>query len=70
MNLNTGNFSKIMVLSADENSISEFHYMLKPAFEKIFTNQSQICTLSKLRDTLLPKLISGKYRIKTNRGDD
>ena len=36
----------------------------KPLFAKIQTNQTQIQTLEKLRDTLLPKLISGKVRLK------
>jgi type I restriction enzyme S subunit len=31
--------------------------------EKIFFNQSQICTLEKLRDTLLPKLMGGEVRV-------
>jgi len=30
---------------------------------KIITNKTQIQTLEKLRDTLLPKLISGEVRI-------
>jgi type I restriction enzyme S subunit len=33
-------------------------------FEKIDSNTSQILTLQKLRDTLLPKLISGEVRVR------
>ena len=34
-------------------------------FNKIEKNVSQIRTLSRLRDTLLPKLISGEVRVKS-----
>ena len=63
MNLNTGNFAKIMVPLADEKLISKFHGIVESLFEKMFSNQSQIRTLENLRDTLLPKLMSGKTRI-------
>jgi type I restriction enzyme S subunit len=35
-----------------------------PCFEKIEHNNAQIQTLQKLRDTLLPKLISGEVSVK------
>ena len=38
--------------------------ILNPMFEKIDKNKLQIVTLQKLRDTLLPKLISGEVRVK------
>ena len=64
MNLNTGNFSKIMIPMADEYLVSTFHMKVKPVFDKIFYNQKQTRTLENLRDTLLPKLMSGEVRIK------
>ena len=36
------------------------------AIEKIKSNSTQIQTLSKLRDTLLPKLMSGEVKVKIN----
>ena len=36
----------------------------KPLFEKIIFNLHQIRTLTQLRDTLLPKLMSGEVRVK------
>jgi len=36
---------------------------IEPLFEKIIFNQGQINTLTKLRDTLLPKLMSGEARV-------
>jgi len=63
LNLNTGDFSKIEVVLPDENILKNFHNIVEPIFEKIFENQRQIRTLEKLRDTLLPKLMSGEVRV-------
>lgn len=41
----------------------EFSSVAKPILEKISSNNSQIQSLSKTRDTLLPKLMSGEVRI-------
>lgn len=40
--------------------IKKFSEVVEPMFKKIETNQNQINLLEKLRDTLLPKLMSGK----------
>jgi|CXWL01.1.fsa_nt_gi type I restriction enzyme S subunit len=64
LNLNTGNFSKITVLFAGDDTIKQFSDLVEPMFCKIYTNQSQIQTLEKLRDSLLPKLMSGGVRVK------
>jgi len=37
---------------------------IEPLFKKIIFNQSQIRTLTALRDTLLPKLMSGEVRVE------
>jgi type I restriction enzyme, S subunit len=44
----------------------EFEGITSPFFEKIRTNTHQIRTLEKLRDTLLPKLMSGEVRVRQN----
>jgi type I restriction enzyme S subunit len=41
-----------------------FENTIKPCFHKILRNNSQIQTLSKLRDVFLPKLIKGEIRVK------
>lgn len=43
--------------------INIFSEIIAPIFKKKKNNNSQIKTLSTLRDTLLPKLISGKIRV-------
>jgi type I restriction enzyme S subunit len=45
------------------NLINDFSKMVKPLVEKQFKNQTQISTLTTLRDTLLPKLMSGEVRV-------
>ena len=48
-----------------EKSIcEEFGNITNPLFQKMVFNNSQIQTLSKLRDTLLPKLMKGEIRVK------
>ncbi len=63
-NLNTGDFSKIDILRPNENQLKKFHETVNPLFEKIYTNQTQIRTLTQTRDTLLPKLMSGEVRLE------
>jgi len=43
---------------------NEFSKRIKPLQYKMWKNNSQIQTLSKLRDTLLPKLMKGEIRVK------
>ncbi|MGA1846522.1 restriction endonuclease subunit S [Deferribacter abyssi] len=64
LNLNTGDFSKITIPLPEENILKIFHNLVEPLFDKILINQQQIRTLEKLRDTLLPKLMSGEVRVK------
>lgn len=60
LNLNTGDFSKIAVLKPSDEILKSFHEIVEPIFDKIFGNQQQIQTLENIRDTLLPKLLSGE----------
>jgi len=48
----------------DGDILDEFHELTMPMFTKMETNAHQTLTLQKLRDTLLPKLISGEVRVK------
>ncbi len=44
--------------------VQEFNLITEPIFLKIKTNKNQIRTLTALRDTLLPKLMSGEVRVE------
>ena len=59
MNLNTKDFSNIKIRMLNEDLISKFHNLITPLFDKIFINQLQSQNLEKIRDALLPKLLSG-----------
>jgi len=47
-----------------ENIIEEFNKVLAGIVPKLIVNANQIRTLQSLRDTLLPKLMSGEVRVK------
>lgn len=47
----------------DKETIDKFNQVCAPWIDKIRYNQTQIRTLEKLRDTLLPKLMSGEVRV-------
>lgn len=49
--------------------IEEFQKEAKPIDDKIILNTTQIRTLTALRDTLLPKLMSGEVRVETGKDD-
>lgn len=61
-------FKDIDVLVPDEKIIKEFDKLVEPIFDKIFLNTLHIHTLEKLRDALLPKLISGEVRVGNSGG--
>ena len=46
-----------------ETVINKFNTFAELIVPKLHSNFLQICTLEKLRDTLLPKLMSGEVRV-------
>lgn len=48
----------------DDETLNKFHNIVEIMFDKIFNNQNQIQTLKSLRDTLLPKLLSGEIKVE------
>ncbi|MEN6318630.1 MAG: restriction endonuclease subunit S [Syntrophaceae bacterium] len=62
--INQENLRKLEFPVFPESLVKEFNIITEPLFNKIKQNQSQIRTLEKLRDTLLPKLMSGEVRVK------
>lgn len=53
-------------ISYSKEVMKKFHEACHPHFLKIKQNQNQIRTLTRLRDTLLPKLMSGEVKVKEN----
>lgn len=64
-NLNTGILKEYELKKPDGDTLNKFDEVVKPIINKMRYNNSQIQTLENLRDTLLPKLMSGEIRIKT-----
>jgi len=55
---------KSIKVKVEESRMNEFHKTVFPLFTKIKSNQIQIKTLTQLRDSLLPKLMSGEVRVR------
>ena len=56
-------FKQMAILIPPKTKLDDFDKTIDPVFSKIKTNQTQIRTLTTLRDTLLPKLMSGEVRV-------
>ena len=63
-NLNVGKIKSYPCFIPDSIIMEKFKFQVEPLFSKILDNSKQIQTLTKLRDTLLPKLMSGEVRVK------
>ncbi len=64
------NVSQILIKGLDvavsPERVSKYHSEVGPYFEKIKSNHHQIRTLTKCRDSLLPKLMSGEVEVVGN----
>lgn len=65
--ISLGGLRSIVFYYRDEKQVEEFNAKVHKLFEKVYLNQMQIQTLEKLRDTLLPKLMSGEVRVKMDK---
>ena len=63
VNLNKTQFGKIQVIIPSKNVMQKFDFLCTPLFETILSNQKENIKLSELRDTLLPKLMSGELDV-------
>ena len=61
--INNKDTKMIKFVLPDKETISNFNKIAKPIYEKIYYNNREINELSSLRDTLLPKLMSGEIDI-------
>jgi len=62
--ITTKTFKEQKVQVPSQDQMIRFEEGIKPYFNKIYTNTIQIRTLSGLRDTHLPKLMSGEVKVK------
>ena len=61
--ITTTTFKENKVPVPTETEIVQFEKSISSYFQKMFMNKYQIRTIEKLRDTLLPKLMSGEVRV-------
>jgi type I restriction enzyme S subunit len=57
------NFRPIPVVTPPQEIMDEFDRQVRPLYQRIVCGLREIQTLAQLRDTLLPKLITGELRI-------
>jgi type I restriction enzyme S subunit len=58
-------FKELDVTLPPKQRLVDFDVQVQPLFEKVKSNVYQIRTLTQLRDTLLPKLMSGEIRVNS-----
>jgi type I restriction enzyme S subunit len=63
LNINTSTFSNIEIMLPNQEVLENFHNATNSIFTKILDNLYEIQSLSRSRDELLPKLMSGKVRV-------
>lgn len=64
LKINQTNLNSLEVLIPNSEIVETFNDAVKGIFDKYFLNKQKILTTTKLRDTLLPKLMSGELRVK------
>ncbi|OGF60529.1 hypothetical protein A3C05_03460 [Candidatus Giovannonibacteria bacterium RIFCSPHIGHO2_02_FULL_45_40] len=62
-NLNVELIKNFLVTIPDNKTMSKFREWSEPIFNTMLNNASQLRELARLRDTLLPKLMSGEVRV-------
>jgi type I restriction enzyme S subunit len=61
--INKGNVEELALLCPDRRIVAAYQAKAKPLFDQIAANCFQSRTLATLRDTLLPKLLSGELSV-------
>ena len=64
MEISKSAFKTLQLQIPPKQVTQDFQLIVEPLFNKIKSNNIQIRTLTALRDTLLPKLISGEVRVE------
>ena len=62
-NLNAGTIKSHLTIIPNDNTMMLFNDLILPIFEKIECLQNESLRLATLRDTLLPKLMSGQIKV-------
>lgn len=61
--ISQANLKSVPIIMPPINLLNQYNNIIKPIFNQIRINHNQIQQLSTLRDTLLPKLMSGEIKV-------
>jgi len=61
--INNENINRINIFIPDEKTLKIFNDMMIPIFHQFYDNKQQNSLLTTIRDSLLPKLLSGEIRV-------
>jgi len=64
LNLNKAEFSKLQTTKPNQAVMWKSHQIVEPFFLGILSNELENMKLEDIRDSLLPKLLSGEIRLK------
>lgn len=64
LEISKSNFRPIPVIRPPDDVLREFDRIAEPLLRRVVSSEKDSITLATLRDTLLPKLISGELRVK------
>ena len=67
--INTKDVESLPIFTEDNKKIKEFGNLVLPMITTILRNCHENARLAQLRDTLLPRLMSGELEIKDNSYD-
>jgi len=68
--LNVKGIKKIRIIVPPKDVLKEFDRLVRPLREKVEKNNSENLNLTQIRDSILPKLISGKIKVKIIEGSN
>lgn len=61
--INRNSLNEMPIIIPSSEKLDEFETLVAPMDASIHNNYDEICHLEKLRDSLLPKLMSGKLDV-------
>lgn len=64
LNMNTSQFSNLKAVKPGDDLLLQFDEIVSPMMERILANEYEIKSLTQIRDSLLPKLMTGKIEIQ------
>lgn len=63
VNISSKDLKQYKLVIPSKQVLMKYHYQLEPIFSELHNRKEQITSLTNLRDTLLPKLMSGELEI-------